>query len=468
MKTIDIDAARARQWDCIVVGTSFAAFFFARYQSQFRSVLFIERGPWVSHADQISANGLEPPPIAIENTSEHPKWWVGQSGFGGGSNCWWGGTPRAHPDDFRLRTLHGVGEDWPLSYDDLEEAYCDAEEVMDVAGGGSEHILPRSRPFPAPGHTPSLTDRALRAHSRDWFPQPNARSNSTKRPPCCANGVCSLCPIDSKFTILNSLQEFEQDGFHLLLDTEVRALSIEGRTAVSALVRGRDGVETELRADAFGLGANPISNTAILMRSGVQNEWLGTHLHEQLGQVVWLDIDQDNYFGGTSVSGHGYPFYAGDHRRDAAAVLIENHNAPPEVRLEPGRWTQRLVLLLLAEDLPKKENRVTLVDDEPLVLWSGHDAYARRGLDRAVELLPDVLPFNIERIMRQPERVTEAHIQGATRMGVTEADGVVDANLKLFAAPNVWCLGAGAFRSCSPANPTLTLSALSIHAARAI
>lgn len=468
MNIIDFETARGRRWDCIVVGTSFAAFFFARYQSKFRSVLFIERGSWVPHADQIAANGLKQPPIAMENTSGHPKWWVGPSGFGGGSNCWWAGTPRFHPDDFRLQTLHGVGEDWPLSYDDLEEAYCDAEEAMDVAGAGSEHILPRSRPFPAPPHAPAMSDRVLRAHSSDWFPQPNARSTSIKRAHCCSNGVCSLCPIDSKFTILNALSDFEQDDFHVLLDTEARELTIEGQTAVSALVRGADDSEAELKADAFALAANPINNSAILMRSGVQNEWLGTHIHEQLGQFVWLDIDQDNYFGGTAVTGHGYSLYAGDHRREAGAVLIENHNTPQQIRLEPGRWTQRLVMLLIAEDLPQKENHVSLVDDEPVVKWGGHAAYARRGLDRAIEQLPSLLPFDVERILLQPERPTEAHIQGATRMGATEAEGVVDKHLKLFAASNVWCLGAGAFRSCSPANPTLTLSALSIHAARAV
>src|SRR5690606_4402002 len=143
--------------------------------------------------------------IPQDNTSGAAKVWVAHSTFGGNSNCWWACTPRFHPDDFRLRTLHGAGMDWPIGYDDLEEFYCEAEEIMDINGGGSDDVLPRSRPFPSPAHRPSLSDVKLRAFSPLWWAQPSARSSGSRRPPCCGNGVCNLCPVDSKFTILNSL-----------------------------------------------------------------------------------------------------------------------------------------------------------------------------------------------------------------------------------------------------------------------
>jgi choline dehydrogenase-like flavoprotein len=61
---------------------------------------------------------------------------------------------------------------------------------------------------------------------------------------------------------------------------------------------------------------------------------------------------------------------------------------------------------------------------------------------------------------------TEAHIQGTHRMASAPEDGVVDRDLRTFECPNVLALGAGAFATCSPANPTLTLSALGLRAAR--
>ena len=47
----------------------------------------------------------------------------------GGLAMHWGGvTPRYSPEDFHLRSLYGVGDDWPLSYDDLDPFYQEAEE----------------------------------------------------------------------------------------------------------------------------------------------------------------------------------------------------------------------------------------------------------------------------------------------------------------------------------------------------
>src|SRR5690606_18069205 len=41
-------------------------------------------------------------------------------GLGGGTNCWFGQSPRLHPSDFALFTRYGVGRDWPVTYDELE------------------------------------------------------------------------------------------------------------------------------------------------------------------------------------------------------------------------------------------------------------------------------------------------------------------------------------------------------------
>ncbi|HWP38671.1 MAG TPA: NAD(P)-binding protein, partial [Gemmatimonadales bacterium] len=65
----------------------------------------------------------------------------------GGLAMHWGGvTPRFTPEDFRVRSLYGVGDDWPITFDDLEPFYQEAEERMGVAGeqGPSEYD-PRSK-----------------------------------------------------------------------------------------------------------------------------------------------------------------------------------------------------------------------------------------------------------------------------------------------------------------------------------
>ena len=70
----------------------------------------------------------------------------------GGLAMHWGGvTPRFTPEDFRLHSLYGVGRDWPLTYDDLDPFYQEAEERMGVAGEqGPPDYDRRAADYPLP------------------------------------------------------------------------------------------------------------------------------------------------------------------------------------------------------------------------------------------------------------------------------------------------------------------------------
>src|SRR5439155_26065901 len=53
----------------------------------------------------------------------------------GGLAMHWGGvTPRWSPEDFKVRAIYGAGHDWPISYDDLDPWYQEAEVRLGVAG----------------------------------------------------------------------------------------------------------------------------------------------------------------------------------------------------------------------------------------------------------------------------------------------------------------------------------------------
>ncbi|NIP59199.1 MAG: GMC family oxidoreductase, partial [Gemmatimonadetes bacterium] len=68
----------------------------------------------------------------------------------GGQALHWGGTtPRFSPEDFRLRSLFGVAVDWPLTYEELDPFYQEAEERIGVAGEqGPPELDPRGAPYP--------------------------------------------------------------------------------------------------------------------------------------------------------------------------------------------------------------------------------------------------------------------------------------------------------------------------------
>ena len=466
---IELKQAIATKWDVIIAGSSFSAMFFLMGLPRGLNVLVVERGNVIPWNDQVFDRKRPAENLNIKNLSDHGKTFQMHTLFGGNSNCWWGQTPRFHPNDFQMKSRYGVAEDWPYGYETLEPFYNEVETVMQIAGGGSEAILPRSAPFPYPPHRLSLTDKALIAARPDiWVPVPTARANGGDRPTCCANGICQLCPIDAKFTVLNSVGSFARPEAVLLTGAEVKSVQTSGGLASGVIIASSQG-ETELFADTVALGTNGFFNAAILLRSGLGGHAVGRYLHEQASVTVSVDIDQKNYFGGSSITSHCYGAYDGDHRRDSAAVLIENYNAPTRLRVTRGRWTERMNVKLIAEDIPNANNRVVLSEDgTPMVEWVGHSEYAIRGLERAEAKLPEFIPFNIEKIHQHYYSETEAHIQGTHRMGSDPETSVTNSELRLHNVPNLLALGSGSFPSCSPSNPTLTLSAMALRAGRSL
>jgi len=99
----------------------------------------------------------------------------------GGLAMHWGGvTPRYSPEDFRIKSLYGLGDDWPISYDDLDPFYQEAEERMGVSGEqGPPALDPRGKPFPMPAlpltyNLARLREWTTRAGIAMWS-QPRAR-----------------------------------------------------------------------------------------------------------------------------------------------------------------------------------------------------------------------------------------------------------------------------------------------------
>ena len=64
------------------------------------------------------------------------------NGVGGGTIIYTAHFPRMHPSDFRVRTLDGVADDWPIDYWTLEPFFAENDRMMGVLGPGR-----RSRPI---------------------------------------------------------------------------------------------------------------------------------------------------------------------------------------------------------------------------------------------------------------------------------------------------------------------------------
>jgi choline dehydrogenase-like flavoprotein len=467
-------------YDVIVVGTGFASSFFLhsylKKAKPTERILVLERGFLDTHAWQLenASNSRIDYGETYKNANSHKDWQF-NIGFGGGSNCWWANTPRFLPSDFELKSRYGVGRDWPVSYDDLEPYYQEAEEIMAISGPSDDSPHRRSGPYPQPPHVFSDPDRLLKsAHPELFFHMPTARARvpTQNRPRCCATGVCYLCPIDAKFTIQNEMQYvYSDDRITLELGAQVETIDLAGGVAKGITFRQELRTVTAT-ANLVVLGANALFNAYILLNSGRSHPLLGKRLNEQVGITVNVDLaGVENYGGSTSATGISYVAYDGPHRSQRAAIMVETTNTlqiDGALRLEDGKWRQRLVLGLSIEDLPNEANYVTIDDDnpeQPRTVYTGYSDYARRSIDALPSLIPQILEgLPIDGFTIGDELKTVAHIQGTTVMGNDPAESVVDRFLVDHEVRNLLILGSGAFPTCPPPMPTLTLSALSLWA----
>jgi choline dehydrogenase-like flavoprotein len=204
--------------DIAVAGTGFAASFFLHRLLQDLppdgSDLVFERGGHRDHWIRIEERHDPPekPKDLFHSVGKAPKPWGFSTGFGGSSNCWAGNTPRMLPGDFEIGSRYGLGRDWPFGYDQIEAFYAEAERLMQISGSGGP--LPMSVTHSLPPHRLSDPDRLQQqAWPGQYFSMPTARASrsTARRPHFRANGVCTLCPIDAMFTVLNGMAQVYED-----------------------------------------------------------------------------------------------------------------------------------------------------------------------------------------------------------------------------------------------------------------
>ena len=84
-------------------------------------------------------------PVVEEDSEVSPLMF---NAVGGSTIHWTAHTPRFHPSDFKVKTLDGVADDWPLSYADLEPYYDLNDRMMGCSGVNGDPAIRRARNAP--------------------------------------------------------------------------------------------------------------------------------------------------------------------------------------------------------------------------------------------------------------------------------------------------------------------------------
>jgi len=190
-----------------------------------------------------------------------------------------GASPRFSPEDFRARSVYGVGEDWPLSFDDLEPLYQEVEERMGVAGEqGPPELDPRTKPYPMPPIPRSYNLELLKewgeASGIPFWTMPWAKNSVPYRgrPACCRLDTCNMCPTGARYSPDFTFRDLENAGrIEILPRTVVRRLvPAEGSSRVDhavAIDRDRPDDPVEIRAKVFVVAAGYIWSSHLLLLS---------------------------------------------------------------------------------------------------------------------------------------------------------------------------------------------------------
>jgi choline dehydrogenase-like flavoprotein len=437
--------------------------------------------------------------------------WNRARGVGGSSLHWEGYAYRFHASDFRLRTLYGVGEDWPISYDDLEPYYTKAEKALGVAGAPDDPwASPRSAAFPLPAFALSYSDRlfarACKALGIALHSIPQARNSVTYagRPQCVAYSTCHACPIGAKASMdLTHIPQAEATGrARVLADATALRLEVDRHGRVRDVIyAGHDKREQRLGARIFVLAAGGVETPRLLLlsssqafpeglanRSGVVGKYFTSHPAFDVTGRVRDKVYPYRIGFSTAMTRQ---FAAERDRAHKGAFVLQFLNSagptPAEIALSSRKWGKELrdhvqqefghTLGIRAhcEQLPDVRNSVALnrqVKDyfgnpAPHITYSVGE-YERATLEEVKATAGRVLRAVGAVHIRTSGLLVAAHQIGTHRMGRDPRSSVVDANLRAHDVPNLYLVGSGCFVTGSSSPPTLTIAALAIRAAEHI
>jgi choline dehydrogenase-like flavoprotein len=465
-------------YETIVIGSGFGSFFFLHEFLKKRRAgrtLLIEWGANKSHDWQVKnqANSV----LDTETLYSHgpgEKAWHYTVAFGGGTVCWWALCPRNHPSDFQLKSKYGVAVDWPLSYQDLAPYYHEAEQVMLIAGPDDLAIhYPGAGNYAQPPHRMSDIDRIMKAAQPDMhFSLPNGRLSRPigQRNACCGTAQCRWCPVNAKFTALNSMQHIiEHPDLDICVNSKAEYIDCQNNSAKSVRFTNA-GREYTARGDLIVLGANGINSPVLLQQSGFAHPLIGRFLHEKIETTVEVYLDGvNNFSGSTLTTGMNLSLLDGEHRREYGGALLYFDNTwGYGLRPDYGRWREILPVTLSVEALPQATTVVSRASDgRPHVSFPAQSDYGLRGVKAALNKLAAVLrPLPVERIEIRQVDGWSVHLQGTLRMGNDPKESIVDATQIHHDVRNLIVVGSSVFPTSGSAPPSLTVAAMSLRAAR--
>ena len=460
-------------------------------------------GPW--HANPNVRRNDADYPILSDTSEIDPMLFNGVGGSTILYNAHW---MRFLPGDFRVRSLDGVADDWPITYDDLAPFYQKNEHEFGVSGIARDPMYPDRPEYPMPPlPIQPWGEKVAAAHQRlgwHWWPGSNAIASQPYRGrrACVQRSTCRAgCNEGAKASVdVTHWPEAVKLGVNLI--TEARATKIlvnHKGLAHGAIYLDNDGMEHRVNAELVILASHAIGTPKLLLNSadtafpdGLANSsgmvgrnlmmhplcriigffdepmqsWQG-HWGQSLYSLEFAETRDDHDFvrgAKWNLSPSGGPLNA------ALYPVDENRCWGKALHQRIDKWLGRSAIWgITAEDLPDPDNRVTI---DPTARDSDGSASARLHY-KVSDNSKRILEFMAERAVESfreagahdtatRKLVTENgwHALGTCRTGNEASDSVVDPWLCSHDIANLYIVDGSVFVTSSSVNPAATIAAL--------
>ena len=434
----------------------------------------------------------------------HTNYWVG-----GNTKFFGAALFRLRREDFGTVSHYGgISPAWPISYEDLEPYYTEAERLYRVHGQRGEDPTepPCSAPYPYPAvsHEPRLQQLSddFRTAGVSPFHTPLGIMLDESNPHASACIRCNTCDgfpclvhAKSDAQVVAIDPAVSHTNVTLLTNTHVERLetSSSGREVTKVVAR-RNSVAEEFSASLIVVSCGAINSAALLLRSandrhpgGLANGSgvVGRHYMGHVNSVLMavsrcpnptvfqksLSVN-DFYFSSKEFRfPMGHISFVGkldaDALRGGAPAITPGFTLEMMARHSLDFW-------LTSEDLPDPDNRVTLDRHGNIVLTykPNNEEGHKRLIAQLKELMQRQRACSIHGgdchqglfsrnlfVGQQIPLAGVAHQNGTVRFGRDPRSSALDVHCKAHELDNLYVVDASFFCSSGAVNPALTIIA---------
>lgn len=442
-------------------------------------------------------------PIAIANFNA----------VGGSTILYSGHFPRFHPSDFKVRSLDGVADDWPIDYQQLEPFFALNDKMMGVSGLGGDPAYPPIDNLLPPVPMGRMGEQMAHGFNQlgwHWWPAYAAivtrpfkgRGQCINLGPCnsgCAQGAKSSVDVSYWPTAV-------RNGVELRTHCRVREITVDSSGRASgAIYYDASGAECFQPARLVIVACNGVGTPRLLLNSrssafpdGLANSsgMVGKNLMlHPLGYVEGqFEAPLDSHLGPQGCSIFSQQFYETDTARgyvrgytmqilrgagpvDTALAGVTRRDIPwgeGHHAAFDARFGHSIGMGIIVEDLPELHNSVTL-DPElkdshgipapkiSYTLSENSKKMLAHGLERGKEVM--TAAGSVKNLAFGPVRNTGWHLMGTARMGSDPATSVVNHWGQCHDVANLFIVDSSVFVTSGGVNPASTLQAVALYIA---